>query len=76
MDDTGFLSLRDSFKRKIARIGVIGLGYVGLPLAIASARCGFSTKGFDIDEEKIIALSEGRSYFKHISSTKIKDVLD
>ena len=76
MDDTGFLNLRDSFKRKIARIGVIGLGYVGLPLAIASARCGFSTKGFDIDEEKIIALSEGRSYFKHISSTKIKDVLD
>ena len=47
---------------KEAIVGVIGLGYVGLPLAAASARGGFGTIGFDIDSQKIEALSEGRSY--------------
>jgi UDP-N-acetyl-D-glucosamine dehydrogenase len=55
-------SLLSSISGKSARIGVIGLGYVGLPLAIASARAGFSVTGFDIDPAKIVALEAGKSY--------------
>jgi UDP-N-acetyl-D-glucosamine dehydrogenase len=47
-------------------IGVIGMGYVGLPLALTFANCGFSVVGFDIDGAKVEALNAGRSYIKHI----------
>lgn len=55
-----------------ARIGVIGLGYVGLPLVAAAVKNGFPTVGLDIDGEKIDALNEGRSYIRHIESDAIK----
>ncbi len=45
-----------------ARIGVIGLGYVGLPLAMTTARAGFTVLGFDIDADKMTAIDAGRSY--------------
>ena len=51
-----------------ARIGVIGLGYVGLPLAITVARAGFSVTGFDIDPGKIVAIEAGRSYIEAVPS--------
>lgn len=54
-------------------LGIIGLGYVGLPLVIEFCRSGFSVTGFDIDAEKVKALEEGRSYIKHIDSSSIKD---
>lgn len=53
------------------RIGIVGLGYVGLPLMIAYARAGYEVIGFDIDEAKISHLLSGRSYIKHISSESI-----
>jgi UDP-N-acetyl-D-glucosamine dehydrogenase len=49
-----------------ARIGVIGLGYVGLPLAITVARAGFTTLGFDTDPTKITAIAAGRSYIEAV----------
>ena len=49
-----------------AVIGVFGLGYVGLPLALRYAEAGYRVLGFDIDEKKIEALGEGRSYIEHI----------
>lgn len=52
-------------------IGVVGLGYVGLPLMIAYARAGYRVIGFDIDREKITHLLAGKSYIKHISSEAI-----
>lgn len=55
------------FEKSEAHIGIIGMGYVGLPLAIASMRGGFQITGFDLDETKIAALNAGRSYIKHIS---------
>jgi UDP-N-acetyl-D-glucosamine dehydrogenase len=58
------LRIRD----RSARIGIIGLGYVGLPLALRFAKVGFSVLGFDIDRAKVHALNEGRSYIEHISS--------
>ena len=55
-------SLLSSISAFSARVGVIGLGYVGLPLAIAAARAGFVVTGFDIDPTKIVALDAGKSY--------------
>ncbi|MEF2554146.1 nucleotide sugar dehydrogenase [Aurantimonas sp. A2-1-M11] len=51
-----------------ARIGVIGLGYVGLPLAVACARAGFTTVGFDIDDSKVSSIRTGRSYIDSVGS--------
>ncbi|HVO02587.1 MAG TPA: nucleotide sugar dehydrogenase [Candidatus Cybelea sp.] len=57
---------------KTAKIGVIGLGYVGLPLACLFAERGFPVTGFDIDARKIDSLKAGRSYIKHIPSARIR----
>ena len=59
-------------KEKKAHVGIIGLGYVGLPLAIEFCKTGFQVTGLDIDQEKIDLLSQGESYIKHISGEKIK----
>ncbi|MGD8778975.1 MAG: nucleotide sugar dehydrogenase [Ignavibacteria bacterium] len=61
---------------KQAVIGIIGLGYVGLPLALAFIEKGFKTYGFDVDEKKIPILWEGKTYIKHISSTRIKNAIE
>ena len=53
---------------RTARVGVIGLGYVGLPLAVAAARAGFAVTGFDIDPGKIVAIEAGRSYIEAVAS--------
>lgn len=67
------MSLLEKIKSKEAKIGVIGLGYVGLPLVFEFCKAGFKVTGFDIDNEKVKALSEGRSYIKHIDSSKVKE---
>ncbi|PSH61878.1 nucleotide sugar dehydrogenase [Phyllobacterium sophorae] len=54
-----------------ARAGVIGLGYVGLPLAITLARSGFAVTGFDIDPDKIVALDAGRSYIEAVTDAAL-----
>ena len=53
-------ALINSLKSKEAKIGVIGLGYVGLPLAMCFSEEGFKTIGFDIDEERIQELKQGK----------------
>jgi len=63
---------KDSLKQKKAVIGVIGLGYVGLPLAIRFSEEGLKTVGFDVDSNKIIKLNSGKSYINHISVSKIQ----
>ena len=62
-------------KNKKAIIGIIGLGYVGLPLALAYINAGFKVIGFDIDSEKIKKLNNDKSYIQNISSLKIKKSL-
>ena len=59
---------------KKTKIGVIGLGYVGLPLIIRLVEVGFKTIGFDIDEQKIKKLNNGESYIKHISTNNIASI--
>jgi UDP-N-acetyl-D-glucosamine dehydrogenase len=56
--------LRDKIRNHEAQIGVIGMGYVGLPLALTFLKTGFRLLGFDIDPKKISDLNEGRSYIK------------
>lgn len=56
---------------KTAVVGIIGLGYVGLPLIDAFTRAGFRCMGFDVDQTKVDALLAGESYIKHISSEKV-----
>ena len=65
-------ALVERFHDRTARIGVIGLGYVGLPLLCTIAERGFSVLGFDIDHSKVELLNEGRSYLAHISPDSIK----
>jgi UDP-N-acetyl-D-glucosamine dehydrogenase len=64
--------LLDKIKKKEAKIGVVGLGYVGLPLVIEFCKSGFSVTGLDIDENKVEALSKGKSFIKHIPDEKIQ----
>src|SRR3989304_382593 len=67
-----FLKKLDSSK---AKVGVIGLGYVGLPLVLRFCEEGFSVTGFDVDVEKVSSLIKGRSYIKHIPSSSIKEAV-
>ncbi|MCU0874085.1 MAG: nucleotide sugar dehydrogenase [Pirellulaceae bacterium] len=60
---------------KTARVGVIGLGYVGLPLLHAFIKAGFGTLGYDIDQAKVDQLLQGQSYIAHIPSDWITDWL-
>jgi UDP-N-acetyl-D-glucosamine dehydrogenase len=66
--------LLEKIQKKEAKVGVVGLGYVGLPLVIEFCKAGFSVTGFDIDENKIQALSNGKSYIKHIPDEKIQSL--
>jgi len=66
----------EKIANKSAKVGIIGLGYVGLPLGLEFALKGFDVIGFDVDESKIPLLKEGKSYIKHISETKIKQAVD
>ena len=59
-----------------ATIGIVGLGYVGLPLARRSVACGFPTIGLDTDERKIGSIRDGRSYIKHIPDSDVTGMLE
>ena len=62
------------FRSHRAIIGIVGLGYVGLPLACAIARKGFSVLGFDIDSIKVDQINAGVSYIGHIGSSEISEM--
>lgn len=66
------LDLRARIDAREARIGVIGLGYVGLPLAVELGGAGFRVTGFDVDATKVRALAEGRSYIGDVSSADLQ----
>jgi len=58
-------------RNRKAKLGVIGLGYVGLPLCLEFVRAGFNVTGFDVDPLKVKTLAAGRSYLKHIPAERI-----
>lgn len=65
------MNLLTKIKSKKAVIGIVGLGYVGLPLAFAFRKKKFKVIGFDIDQKKINSLDEGKSFLSHISDKDI-----
>ena len=66
--------LKNIAEKKV-KIGIVGMGYVGLPLALTFVEKGFMVTGIDIDEKKIKSLENGVSFINHIPSSRIKDAL-
>ncbi|MCG6121925.1 MAG: nucleotide sugar dehydrogenase [Microvirga sp.] len=56
---------------RVATIGIIGLGYVGIPLALTAQRAGFRVLGFDIDEARVAQINRGESFIKHIPAASV-----
>jgi UDP-N-acetyl-D-glucosamine dehydrogenase len=68
----GVQQMKQKITARTARIGIFGMGYVGLPLALLFDEQGFRVTGFDIDKEKVATLNAGGSYFVRIPSTEIE----
>ena len=58
--------LQEKFKNKTALVGVVGLGYVGLPICVAACEVGLKVLGLDVDTAKADAINRSESYLKHI----------
>ncbi len=69
-------TLEQAIEQKTAMVGVIGLGYVGLPLIRAFVGAGFRTMGFDVDQSKVDALKAGHSYIRHIAPEWIAQCIE
>src|SRR2546428_10513226 len=69
-------SLLEKISRRTLRVAVIGLGYVGLPLATTFAEAGFHVTGIDIDQQKVDQANRGESYIPDISSNTLRALID
>lgn len=67
--------LTGRFRRRQAVVGVIGLGYVGLPLVATFCEAGFATIGFDIEAGKVETLRQGQSYIRHVPSSRLASLV-
>jgi UDP-N-acetyl-D-glucosamine dehydrogenase len=74
-DRTAATELLQRIERRTARLGVIGLGYVGLPLATELGQAGFRVTGLDIDERRVAELAKGHSYIQDVPSRLVKDLI-
>ncbi|HEY7170305.1 MAG TPA: nucleotide sugar dehydrogenase [Vicinamibacterales bacterium] len=66
-----YAALRARIEARTARVGVVGLGYVGLPLAVEFARAGFVTIGIDLDTRKVDAINQGASYIPDVPTAEV-----
>lgn len=69
------MSLFDSIRDKVARVGVIGLGYVGLPLAVEKAKAGFDVLGFDIQKHKVDKVNRGENYIGDVVQEELAELV-
>jgi UDP-N-acetyl-D-glucosamine dehydrogenase len=69
--DLDLAALVERFKRKEAAVGVVGLGYVGLPLALAASQCGFQVIGYDVNDDWVEEINSGHSPLRHIGNERI-----
>ena len=68
--------IKELITNKSARVGVIGLGYVGLPLAIEFGQAGFEVIGFEVDDSKTAAINAGNSHIGDVASASVKRLID
>src|SRR5204863_5237754 len=64
--------LREKIRSRTARPGVVGLGYVGLPLAVELAKAGFHATGIDLDDRKVQSVNDGRSYIPDVATADVQ----
>lgn len=69
-------ALIKKIKDKEARVGIVGLGYVGLPLAAVHAKSGFKTMGFDLSEPKVALINKGENYIKDIEDETLRELVE
>ena len=69
------MQILDKIKNKSVKVGIVGMGYVGLPLGLAFAAKKINVLGFDLDDRKVKLLLQGKSYIKHIDEKKIKEAV-
>src|SRR5215470_10280194 len=69
-------TLTEKITNRTARVGIIGLGYVGLPLAVEFAKAGFPVTGFELDAEKVRAITERRSYIEDVPQADLAKMRD
>src|SRR3954467_2902943 len=65
------VNLLDRIRNKKARVGVIGLGYVGLPLAVEFAKAGLDVTGFDVDQTKVDLINKGTTYIPDVEAHEL-----
>jgi UDP-N-acetyl-D-glucosamine dehydrogenase len=68
--------LADKIGTRNAKVGIVGLGYVGLPLAIEFAKAGFPVTGIDVQQSKIEELNAGRSYIQDVPTVTLRPYVD
>jgi len=69
------MNLIEKLQNKSAKLGVVGLGYVGLPLAVEKAKAGYEVIGFDIQDEKVNMVNEGKNYIGDIIDTELDELV-
>ena len=75
-DTTNTFTILDRIASRQARVAIIGLGYVGLPLAVEFARAGFAVTGIEVDDRKIEMINAGRSYVLDVPDALVADLID
>src|SRR6516162_9637370 len=73
---TSQAALAERIKNKTARVGIVGLGYVGLPLAVEFARAGFHVTGIDLHEGKVASINRGESYIQDIPADELRPLVE
>ena len=68
--------LLERIRNKNIKVGVVGLGYVGLPLAVEKAKAGFETIGFDIQASKVDAVNSGHNYIGDVVDSDLKKLVE
>ena len=68
------MSIINKFAERRATVGILGMGYVGIPLALRINEVGMSVVGFDVDEKRVDQLNDGKSPIKHIKSSAVSVV--
>ncbi len=67
-----YQQLKDKIENRTAVLGVLGLGYVGLPLAVEKAKAGFTVVGFDVQEEKVALVNQGKNYIGDVVDSDLE----